>query len=395
MGWVWAGAVCGQILAEWGAEVIKVESRTRLDPARQGRPIVGDTPDPEQNPLFHNANQRKQSISINIKTASGAELVRALVARSDVLIENMTPHALRTVGLDFEALREVNPRLIMVSHPLAGSSGPHQELRGYGPTAGSLVGLDNLIGYTDSDEVIGFPNAVADPLVGVQAATSVLAALRERERSGTGQHIELSMLECLLSCMAYGLLDYQLNGDRGRPRENDHPLYAPHGIYPCKAVDGEEGWIGIAVESQTEWSALCSVLGAVQLSGDVRFADRARRRMNRGPLDAALCTLTAGYERFDLEARLQAHGVAGTACLGPRDRYLDEHLKQRGMYVDVEHPVLGVEPLYGTPIRFSRWQPAPIRRAPLLGEHTDSVLAGVLGLSPTEIDSLRSSGALT
>jgi benzylsuccinate CoA-transferase BbsF subunit len=395
LGWVWAGAVSGAILAEWGAEVLKVESGTRMDPARQGRPIVGDTPDPEQNPLFHNANRRKKSVRINLQTADGADLIRRFAARCDVVIENMTPHALPALGLDYRALSEVNPRIVMVSYPLAGAGGPYSELRGYGPTAGSIVGLDNLMGYEDSDTVIGFAHPIADPVVGVHAAISILAALREREVTGVGQHIDMSMLECLLPYMGYGLLQFQFSGDRGSKRENRHPLYAPHGLYPCKDEEEGDAWIAIAVASNDEWQSLCRELGLESLLSDDRFTDAFQRQSNRRALDTTLSEATARHSRFELEQRLQAAGVAATAVLGPGDRYLDEHMRHRETFVEVEHPVLGSEPLYGDPVHFDTWRPVPMRHAPLLGEHTDEVLRGVLGLGTDEIQRLRAGGVLT
>ena len=394
LGWVWAGAVCGAILAEWGAEVIKVESGTRMDPGRQGRPIIGDVPDPEQNPLFHNANRRKKSVRINIQTAEGADLIRRFAAKCDVVVENMTPHALPALRLHYEELSKVNPRIVMVSHPLAGAGGPHSEMRGYGPTAGSMVGLDNLMGYEDSDAVLGFSHAIADPVVGIHAAISVLAALREREVTGLGQHIDMSMLECLLPFMAYGLLQFQLNGDRGEKRENRHPLYAPHGLYPCQAEDEGDAWIAIAVESNDEWRRLCQALGLEALVDDARFADRFLRQKHRRELDPIVSQATARYSKFELERKLQAVEVAATAVLAPGDRYLDEHMRFRETYVEVEHPVLGSEPLYGDPIHFDTWKTAPMRHAPLLGEHTDEVLHEVLGLSPEEIERLKTGGIL-
>lgn len=395
LGWVWAGAVCGSILAEWGADVIKIESSARLDPGRQGRPIVGDVPDPEQNPLFHNANRRKRSVSINLQQPKGRELVRRLAKVSDVVIENMTPHALGALELDYTVLSSLNPGIVMVSYPLAGAGGPFSELRGYGPTAGSLVGLDNLMGYDDQEKALGFHAAIADPLVGIHAATSVLAALRQRHSTGRGMHIDMSMVECLVSCMSFGLLQYQLNGDEGAVRENRHQIYAPYGVYPCQFDNEEsEAWIAIAVDSDEEWRALCVALGLPFMVEDRRFADNFARRQHRRELDAIISNRTKDWDRFDLESVLQQVGVAGTACLGPQDRYLDEHLKLRKTYEEVEHPVLGSEPLHGNPIHFADFEPVPMTRAPLLGEHTDEVLSTILDLSAGQIETLRSEKVL-
>jgi benzylsuccinate CoA-transferase BbsF subunit len=395
MGWVWAGAVAGQLLAEWGADVIKIESTKRLDPARQGRPIRGDAPDPEQNPMFHNANRRKRSVTLDIRTPKGRDLVLRLVAISDVVIENMTPHALRDARLDYAALSDVNPRIVMLSHPLAGQTGPFRELRGYGPTAGSLVGLDAITGYDAAEEPMGFTHAVADPTVGVQGAFAVLAALRARERSGRGQHIDMSMWESLASYMAYGVLDFQLNGRPGGPRGNEHPLYAPHGLYPC--ADGDEGdqWIAIVVGNDEEWASLVRAMGEPEWARASEYEQQSGRRAYRAEIDAHLGEWTRSWEKLELEGYLQEHGVAATACRGQHDRYLDPHLRAREVHVDVEHPVLGTEPLYGNPLRMLRHQPARMHRAPTLGEHSREVLTGLLGISNEEYEQLEREGVLS
>ena len=394
LGWVWAGGVVGQILSDWGADVIKIESTKRLDPARQGRPIIGDTPDPEQNPMFHNVNRGKRSVTIDITTPEGRTLITRLVALSDIVIENMAPHALRNAGLDYAALRAVNERIIMISYPLAGQTGPYNELRGYGPTAGSLTGLDFITGYEDDDQITGFPHAIADPLVGVHGAIAVLAALRHRARTGEGQYIDLSMWESLAACMAIGILDFQLNGRPGSVRGNDHPLYAPHGIYRC--ADGDEGdqWIAIAVDSEAEWQALCDAMERPDWTRDPAYRDRHERRKNRRRLDEQLNAWTARWKKEDLETSLQERGVAATACRHAQDRYLDVHLRAKQTYVDVEHPVFGMEPLYGNPVRMRRRTAATLTRAPLLGEHTRAVLRDLLEMPDTEIDRLAAEGVL-
>lgn len=394
LGWVWAGAVTGQVLSDWGADVIKVESSRRIDPARQGRPIVGDTPDPEQAPMFHNVNRGKRSVTIDIKQPAGVELVKRLAAISDVVVENMTPHALKAAGLDYAALSEVNERLIMVSQPIAGQTGPYREIRGYANTVGSLVGLDFITGYEGTDESVGFTHTIADPNVAVFAATAVLAALRRRELTGQGEYIDLSMWEALAAHLPFGILDFQMNGRRGYLRGNDHPLYAPHGNYRCRDSEIDE-WIAIAVETEEEWDSLLEAMGRPDWGSDPRFADRYQRRKHREQLDELLNAWTRDWDKYELEAHLQAHDVAGTACRDQRDRYLDQSLREWGTYVEVDHPILGVEPLYGNPIRMEHHEIVPLKRAPFLGEHTREVMSEVLGLSDDEIDELDRQGVLS
>ncbi len=401
LGWVWAGGVTGHILADWGADVIKIESSNRIDPARQGRPIIGDVPDPEQNPMFHNVNRGKRSITLDITKPEGADIVRRLVATADVVIENMTPGALARAGLDYDALRQINDRIVMVSQPIAGQSGPFAQKRGYGGTVNALVGLEFVTGYradtgdAADDQMVGFTHTIADPNVAVVAATAILAALHRRRATGRGEYIDLSMWEALAAHQPIGLLDVQFNDRRGFVRGNDHPLYAPYGVYRCLDTDeGGESWLAIAVETDAEWEALCEAMERPAWCTDPEYADHFGRRQHRTELDAHLYEWTRTWEKFALETHLQARGVAGTACRDQADRFLDASLREWGTYVDVLHPVLGTEPLYGVPIHMTHHEPVALRRAPMLGEHTHEVLRDVLGMDDAEIDRLDAAGVL-
>ena len=390
-GWVWAGAVLGHVLADMGAEVIKVESHRRLDPARQGRPIVGDTPDPEQNPLFHNANRGKMSITVDIKQPKGRAILENLVRVSDIVIENMSPHAMEAAGLNYTRLRGVNPCVIMVSCPLAGQTGPFNELRGYGNASGALVGLDSLGGDPDATEFCGFNHALGDPTSSQYGIIAVLAALHHRLRTGKGQYIDLSMWETVGTMMGLATMDYAMNGRIGESQGNRHPVMAPHGIYPCQ---GDDSWVSIAVKTQEEWEALRSALGNPQWAEDETFAEPERRRVNRKDLDRHLSEWTSQRDAYDVMETLQRAGVAAMPCLNQEGRYFDPHLQARECYVDVEHPVLGSEPLYGIPYKLSE-TPGRIRRhAPLMGEHNDHVLGELLGLPTKERMSLTEAKVL-
>ena len=380
-GWVWAGAVCGHVLADMGAEVIKVETRRRLDPARQGRPIIGDTPDPEQNPLYHNVNRGKMCITVDMNLPKGKAILEQLVRISDIVIENMSPHAMANAGLDYAHLRAVNPQIIMVSFPMAGQYGPFNELRGYGNTAAALVGLNSVGADPDADELCGYNHAQGDPSASQSAVIAVLAALHHRLRTGEGQHIDESMWEVLGAMMGEATMDYVMNGRIAESRGNRHVVMAPHGIYPCQ---GDDTWVSIAVKTQEEWDALRAALGDPSWAKEERFADNDQRRRNREELDRHLAEWTAPRDAYEVMETLQAAGVAAMPCLNQEGRYFDPHLQARECYVEVDHPVLGTEPLYGVPHKLSE-TPGFIRgRPPLLGEHTDYVLEEILGLSAEE-----------
>jgi len=388
MGWVWAGNMVGQMLADFGAEVIKIESHKRMDSSRQGRPIIGDKPDPEQNPNFHNVARGKRSITVDITTDAGRALIRQLAAVSDVFVENMTPHALTNAMLSYPYLREVNPSLIMVSLPLAGHYGPFKELRGYGPTAGALVGLDSIAGYPGDAQPLGFLMPLGDPTSALHSVLAILAALRYRAQTGAGQYIETSMWETLATQLAYGTMDYTLNGRSARPNGTRHPFMAPHGIYPC-LPDGElDKWISIAVATDNEWRSLCDVMQRPELGTDPRFADGFERQKHAAELDGLIAGWTAQFEQYDLMAVLQQQGVAAMPCLDQEGRYFNEQLAARECYVSVDHPVLGTEPLYGIPMRLSETPGSIKRPAPRMGQDTETICSELLGMPQERIDEL-------
>ena len=384
-GWVWAGAVFGQVLVDMGAEVIKVESHRRLDPARQGRPIVGDTPDPEQNPLYHNTNRGKMCVTVDMRHPRGKEILEKLVSISDIVVENMSPHAMADAGLDYPRLRGLNPQIIMVSLPLAGQYGPRSELRGYGNSAGALVGLDSLGSDPDGEEFCGFNHVQGDPSSSQYAVIAAMAALHYRLRTGEGQYIDMSMWEALGTMMGEATMEYVMNGRIASSRGNIHALMAPHGIYPCQ---GDDKWVSIAVKTQEEWDALRAALGDPSWAKEERFADSYQRRLYREELDRHLAQWTTERDAYEVMEALQRAGVAAMPCLNQEGRYFDPHLQDRECYVDVDHPVLGTEPLYGIPHKLSRTPGRIQGRAPLMGEHNDYVIGELLGLSAEERNSL-------
>ena len=388
MGWVWAGNMVGQILADFGAEVIKIESLKHLDSSRQGRPIAGEERNPDQSPGFHNVARGKHSIRVDITTDVGRSLVKQLVAVSDVFIENMTPHALANAQLSYPYLREVNPSLIMVSLPLAGHDGPFRELRGYGPTAGALVGLDSVSGYPGDKQPLGFLMPLGDPTAALHSVLAVLVALHQRRLTGEGQYIETSMWETLATQLAYAVMDYTLNGRIAKPNGTRHPLLAPHGIYPC-LPDGElDQWISIAVGSDSEWRSLCEAMQRPALAGEPRFADAYQRQAHTDELDQLLAAWTAGFSPYELMELLQGAGIAAMPCLDQEGRYFNEHLGARECFVTIDHPVLGSEPLYGIPMKLSETPGALQGPAPNMGQHTEEICREILGLSPEQIDEL-------
>ena len=274
-GWVLAGAIPGMTLADLGAEVIKVETRQRLDYMRLGRPIVGDQPDPEQNPMFHNVNRGKLSVTLNIGEPEAVALVKRLVAKCDVVIENFSPGVMDRLGLGYEALRAVKPDIVMASISSTGQDGPLRDLRAYAPSIGALSGLDSAMGY-EGGGPLGLKHAFGDICGALHAVFAIASALYRRNQTGQGQYIDVSMLRATVVTQGVGLMEHALAGRTLQPRGNYDPTMAPYGNYPCA---GEDRWVSIAVASEEEWQGLVAAISGPgetrpNWTGDQRFGSQ-------------------------------------------------------------------------------------------------------------------------
>lgn len=384
-GWVLAGAIPGMVLADMGAEVIKVETRQRLDYMRMGRPIVGDRPDPEQNPMFHNVNRGKLSVTLNVGEPEAVELAKRLAARCDIVIENFSPGVMERLGLGYDALRAVKPDIIMASISSTGQEGPLRDLRAYAPSIGALSGLDSTLGYAGGAP-LGLKHAFGDICGALHAVFAIVSALYHRKRTGAGQYIDVSMLRATVATQGVGLMEYALTGRSLRPQGNYDPTLAPYGNYPCA---GDDRWVSIAVGSPAEWEGLTAAMGNPAWAGDDRFRSQYRRQRHRRELDALLGQWTAPQQADTLADRLQRHGVAAAPALSAAERLFHPHFMARGLYSDVDHPALGAEPIFNLMWGLSKTPSAVRRHAPLLGEHNRRILCGALGLSDAELAGLE------
>jgi len=389
-GWVWAGAVPGHILADLGAEVIKVESMKRLDYMRQGRPIFGTERDPEQNPMFQNVNRAKLSLRIDMTQPAGARVVEALVARSHAVIENFSPGVLDKFGLGWERLSAVRPGLVMCAMSAVGQSGPLRDIRTYATMIAGLAGLDSLVGYP-GERVLGSQSSYADPNASLHATIALLGALWRQRVDGTGAYLDLSQWEAAVNVLgreAVGVLCGEpVPGTRGVW----HALKSPYGHYP---VAGEDRWIALSVADDGQWRTLCDVLGAPAWAADARFATQAGRCEHRTALDVALAESTRPLDGDVLAANLRARGVPAQPVLDVKAVAAHPHFVARRVFQEVAHPVLKSVPIYGAPWQVDRRAVTVDRRAPLMGEHNGYVLGEVLGMSPAEIETLATAGVL-
>ena len=389
-GWVLAGAVPGMILADMGAEVIKVETRERMDYMRLGRPIIGDQPDPEQNPMFHNVNRGKRSITLNTTRPEAVELARRLAAECDVVIENFSPGVMDRIGLGYDRLSRDNPRLVMASITSNGQTGPLRDLRAYAPSIGALSGLDSTMGYEPAEGETGRPlglkHAYADLCGALHAVFAIASALHQRRRTGVGQYIDISMLRATVATMGAGLLEYELTGQVPQPKGNYDPVMAPYGNYPCQ---GEDQWVSIAVRTEAEWSGLVEAIDNPEWASEQIFNSRFARLNHRRELDARLSEWTCERTAWEATESLQSHGVAAFPVLDAEGRLFNTHFRERGLYSDIEHPSLGAEPIFNLMWQLSRTPPRIQRHAPLLGEHNHDVFCGLLGLAEAEVARLE------
>jgi len=375
-GWNWAGPLVGQILADLGMEVIKIETRERLDFMRHW---------PHARRFFHNANRGKLSVSVNIKKPGGVELVRRLASRADVVFDNFAAGVMARNGLGYEQLSAVKPDIVVLSMAMAGQSGPLKHLRGFATIATGFAGLESAIGYTDTGAT-GLPLlGLGDANAAIQGVLACLAALWHRESTGEGQFIDLSQVEAAATLTAEPLSDFQLNGRVAGPQANRHPWMAPHGIYPAA---GEDRWVALAVGSDEEWLALVRAMDEPSWACDESLATRAGRHARQAELDVRLAGWTTGFARDALVERLQSAGVAAAPVLEIDEMHDHPHFQTRRLWQQVESFEGKLEPVYNTPWQFSLTRCGVDRPSPKIGEHNDYVFGEVLGMTAEDIGAL-------
>jgi benzylsuccinate CoA-transferase BbsF subunit len=377
-GWVWAGPVAGQTLGFLGAEVYKIESRTRIDFTRKIPPFAEGIADPDRSLQNHAEWGGNGSISLDLTKPEAQELARQLVAKCDVVVESFAPGTMEKFHLSYEELRAVKPDVVMVSMPSTGLYGPLKDISTYGIALTGITGLDSLTGYVGGPPQT-FENAYSDPYNGVLGAFAVLVGLQQRERTGKGQHIDYSHQEAMMQMAAPAFMDYFLNGRTAGPIGNRHPLAAaaPHGVFPCK---GEDRWVSIAVMTEEEWQGLVKAMGSPAWAQAPGFADAARRTENIEELHERLATWTSGFSDHELAVRLQRCGVAAAPVLNVGDLLQDEHYRARGTFVEVEHPLGFKETIYGPYVKTSHTE-VRVRPGPTIGQDNDYVFRELLGLS--------------
>lgn len=383
--WVWAGPYCCLQLAHLGAEVIKFESEGRPDLGRRLPIFVPDTePSLNASGYFNQWNQGKKSLHLNLGHPGAADLAKRVIAECDVVVDNFATGVMEKLGLGYEALRAVKPDLVVASISGYGGSGPYASYMAYGPAIAPLAGLSSLSGYVDDGpREVGI--SLGDPTAGMNAAVAICAALVARQRTGRGQHIDVSLWESTAALVGEGWMDFALNGTQPERAGNRDPWMAPHGIYRCA---GEEAWVSIACASDAEWAALCAVVEPA-LARDARFALAADRKANEDELDRRIEEWTRTRDRWQVTELLQGAGVAAFPSLSPEDLANDPHLAARDYFETLPHPEVGPRKHAGIPWRLSNGPDGVRSPAPILGADTEEILSDLLGCSPAEISRLR------
>jgi crotonobetainyl-CoA:carnitine CoA-transferase CaiB-like acyl-CoA transferase len=372
---IMAGPWAGQVLADLGADVIKVERPGAGDDTRAwGPPFLTDRDGRETRDAgyFLAVNRGKRSITLDLGAAEGQEIVRALAARCDILLENFKAGALARYGLDYPQLKTVNPRLIYCSITGFGQDGPRRDQAAYDFMIQAMAGLMSVTGEAD-DKPGGGPQKVGVPVVdimtGMYAAVAVLAALARRNETGLGDHIDIAMLDVGVGFLANQAMNYLLSGKPPRRSGNAHPNIQPQDVFACR-----DGHMALVVGNDGQFEKLCAALARPELATDARFAANAGRVRNRAVLKAIIEESLARGDMRDWMARIDAAGVPCAPINTVPMALAEEQVRHRGMLRDLPHPAAGSVPQVVSPMRFANAPLSYERAPPLIGQHTDEIL---------------------
>jgi formyl-CoA transferase len=380
-----AGPACTQILGFLGADVIKLEEPRGGDIARQSMR------DKNSDSLFFlilNANKR--SLTLNLKTDEGKELFKQVIAKSDVLVENFGPGALDRLGLGYDKLAEINPRLIYATIKGFGTYGPYSGFKSFEPIAQAMGGAMCVTGFPDNPPTYVYP-AIGDSGTGMHMAIGILAALQQRHATGRGQHVEVSMQDAVVNLVRVSLRDHQRFGRPMGRSGNQLGRNVPGTTYPC-APGGPNDYVFLYAQPQM-WPAVARVLGQPELTEDPRFKTAEARWENRDPLDAIVAAWTRQHGKHEVMRLMGEAGVPCGACQDTGEVLADPHLKAREMIVDLDYPPRGTYQTVGCPIKLSD-SPVVVSRPPMLGEHTESLLEDLCGVAPEKSKRLRQEGVV-
>ncbi len=385
-------------LADWGAEVIRVESKTRIDSmrfllsAKQGLPYEDMINSSIQ---FNEWNRGSKSILANLKKPAAVDLMKRLVKISDVVLENHAPGAMRRLGLGYEDLKEANPGIIYVSQSAMGQEGPRSNVVTYGPTIASLTGKQSMMGYPDGEAQIDY--GISDCHSASTTAFYIVNALRYRNRTGEGQYIDLGQVAPVLSALGEPIMDYVMNKRVAGMMGNWRTGFCPRGVYPCRPneiieqLPPEDQWIAIAVETEEEWDSLCRVMGNPEWTRDEQFAHREKRWRNQGELDRLIGEWTVQWDQAELQIMLQNAGVPAMTAMGLMEKEWDPHCRARRVFRPRDWTAVKAVPMKAPGVHISGYE-ALLNKGPDMGAANHYVYGELLGMSGEEIEKLTNEG---
>ena len=388
--WVIAGPASVRYLSDHGATVIKVESELRPDGLRFLGPVGGDEPGWNRSHFYGEFNAGKKCIQLNLKKPEAVAMLKQLIEKADVLIENWAPGATERLGIDYEACREINPALIMLSTSLMGQTGPAAEVAGFGYHAGGMAGFYEVTGYPDlppHGPWLAYTDVIAPHFI----ASMLAGAIDYRRRTGRGQYIDASQFEMALQFLAPEIIESQSNGYTATRLGNRARDAAPQGIYPCKGADQ---WCAIAIDTDEQWRALRNVLGEPDWMQNSKYDSTSGRLSDHDFIDAQLSSWTRTQSPMAIMDNLTSHGVPAGAVQRSSDLSRDPQYAHRGFQCFFEHPVMGQVPYAGNQFNIPGYAAGPYSYAPLLGEHNVEVLKDLLGMSDEEISEAVETGII-
>ena len=384
---MWAGPFATRVLAEMGAEILKIESPGAWDNIRTLIPLDGIEEPWNASYYFNDYNRDKKSVTLDLAQAKGRELFLGLVRQSDVVIENYRASVMDNLGLGYETLRAAREDIIVISMAGFGKFGAERDHVGFGPIIEQMSGLASLSGYGDDGVPYKTGVSYGDPVAGKVAAAAVAMGLIRRRKTGLGVHVDLGQRETMSTLIGEAFVAASLRGEEIPQHGNRDLIFAPQGVYRCL---GEEQWLAISVRTDDEWQALAGLIDAPGLT-NLSLADRRRRH---GELDTAIASWAAEQDPQGAMEALQGASVPAGRVLDSEKIHDDPHLAARGYWVELPHPRMHAWKQPATTWRFVEANPQLRRHAPLFGEHTREVLSSLLGVSETELDELQAQAVI-
>lgn len=385
--WVGAGPITTNALAQCGAKVIKIESAKRPDLLRKGEPFKdGDSTGLERSGYFANRNPNKKGIALNMSRPEARDVAVRLIEKSDIVINNFRVGQMEKWRLGWEDVQRINPRAVYVTMSLQGTEGPHSSFMGFGFNLNALCGLTARSCFEGRRPFGTGTNYTDHVMVPTHTLFGIMAALLNREKTGRGMVVDVSQLNSALCLVPTSPMAWAAGEQKLGPLGFGDDQAAPHGVYPTL---GYRKWLALAVLSEDHWQSLLKVMDRPELAGEVRFADAESRLANRDELDRLMEDWTSRLFTQDAARMLQAAGIPAGVVNDARGAIEDEHLRQRDYWAYLDHPVMGSTLYNRIPMVFHRTPTRMETAAPLLGQHTDEVLTGLLGYSAGEVEQLK------